>query len=61
MKKGTHNVYTLNVKKHKSFAGVKQASTRAVTRISTSLHIPKAANDNRQPTKQPPCVAAMAA
>ncbi|GGF73555.1 hypothetical protein GCM10011332_29500 [Terasakiella brassicae] len=61
MKYGMRNVYTLNVKNHKSFAGVKHSSTRTVTRITTSRHIPKAANDNRQPTKQPPCAAAMAA
>ncbi|WP_135080553.1 hypothetical protein [Terasakiella sp. SH-1] len=47
--------------KLKSFAGVKQGDTRSVTRITTSRHIPKAANDNRQPTKQPPCAVAMAA
>lgn len=61
MKYGKHNVHTLNVKTHKSFTGVKQGSTLTVTRITTSRHIPKAANDNRQPTKQPPCAAAMAA
>lgn len=60
MKYGMHNVYTLNVKNHKSFTGVKLGSTRAVTRITTSLHIPKAANDNRQPTTQPSSAAALA-
>jgi hypothetical protein len=57
MKKGTHNVHSLN----ENIVGIAQENANAPIRIIVSLTIPPSANDNRQPDKQPPSVAALAA
>jgi hypothetical protein len=61
MKTIKHNAPTLDFKEFIPFIRIVYADNHAAVCMTNGSKTPKAANDNRQPTKQPPCAAVMAA